>query len=175
MNKDSIKKEIKDKESIKSSIKDIDVKLSLGDITEYDVDVIVNAANKGMIHGGGVCGAIYNAVKDSGLKNYDKLIEEVNSLPFINESSDRLNFGNVKYTTAPGLKSKYIFHTVGPMSDIHNEKEQYEIGFSCFFQSLLLADKLKLKSIAFCFIGTGIYGCSKFKYQKLLRELVLNL
>ena len=75
MNKDSNKKEIKDKESIKSSIKDIDVKLSLGDITEYDVDVIVNAANKGMIHGGGVCGAICNAVKDSGLKNYDKLIE----------------------------------------------------------------------------------------------------
>ncbi len=117
------------------------VTLKRADITEEETDAIVNAANSRLQHGGGVAGAI---VRKGG-----KVIQdESNKIGFV-------PVGSAVLTTAGSLKAKYIIHAVGPQMGEGNEEKKLR---NATWNSLLIADKNKIHSIAFPAISTGIFG-----------------
>ncbi len=115
-----------------------------GDITEFEVDAIVNAANKFLKHGGGVAGAI---VRKGGMiiqEESDKLIRE----------RGPLDVGDAVFTSAGNLKAKIVIHTVGP---IFGEGDEYNKIYRAVVNSVSLADERGMKSVAFPAISTGVY------------------
>jgi len=120
------------------------LELTLGDTTDLDVDVIVNAANAALQLGGGVAGAIRR-------KGGPKIQEECNEIGAI-------QVGEAVRTTGETLKAKYVIHAVGP---VHGEEHEDEKLKDATLNSLILADKNKFKSIAFPAISTGIFGFPK--------------
>ncbi|MGC8977035.1 MAG: macro domain-containing protein [Candidatus Ratteibacteria bacterium] len=114
-----------------------------GDITEQnDIDVIVNAANKFLAPGGGVAGAIH---KKAGPELYQEC-----------KKYAPIETGEAVITKGYKLPNPYVIHTVGPI--YAEEKNPSEKLSLCFKNSLRLADKNGLKSIAFPAISTGIFG-----------------
>ena len=120
--------------------------LKKGDITEEKVDVIVNAANSGLLGGGGVDGAIHRVGGPS-------IIEECRS---IRKDIGRCNAGDAVITTAGDLQAQYVVHAVGPIwrGGDHNEEELLR---SVYERSLHLADNVMVETIAFPSISTGAY------------------
>lgn len=114
-----------------------------GDITECEVDVIVNAATNRLLAGGGVCGAIHDA---AGIE----LEVECRKL-------GECGFGEAKITGAYKLPAKYVIHTVAPVYGQHSGDEK-DILYSCYYETLSLAEANQAESIAFPAIGTGTYG-----------------
>jgi len=124
------------------------------DITELEVDAIVNAANTGLVGGSGVCGAIHDGAG-----------------PELDEECSKLGGclrGEAKITKGYKLPAKYIIHTVGPIYGQHKGKEE-EILYSCYYESLRLADENNIKSIAFPEISTGIYCYPKEEARRIAR------
>ena len=115
-----------------------------GDITTLEVDAIVNAANKSLLGGGGVDGAIHNAAGD-------ELYDECKTL-------GGCETGSAKITGAYLLPSKKIIHAVGPVYHYDEAEEAEEKLASCYTTSLKLAVENDCKSIAFSALSTGIYG-----------------
>ena len=109
-----------------------------GDITKLKADAIVNAANKTLLGGGGVDGAIHRAAGPE-LKAYCAKLHGCAT-------------GEAKITPGFNLPSKYIIHTVGPIG------EKPHLLKSCYYNCMNIAEKKKCKSIVFCCISTGIYG-----------------
>ena len=118
-----------------------------GDITEQDVDAIVNAANHTLLGGGGVDGAIHRRGGPEILAECKKLRQE--------KYSDGLPTGEAVATTAGRLKARWVIHTVGPTYAESKDKSQQLAD--CFRNSLAVADELGARTVAFPAISTGVY------------------
>lgn len=128
------------------------VVITLGDVTEQEVDAIVNAANSTLMGGGGVDGAIHR-------KGGPTILEECKRIRKENYP-DGLPPGEAVITTAGDLPAKFVIHTVGPIYGQHDGEEEGLLA-ACYRNSLLLAVKHQLKSVAFPAISTGVYGYPK--------------
>jgi O-acetyl-ADP-ribose deacetylase len=126
----------------------VDLRAVLGDITEADVDVIVNAANPGLLGGGGVDGAIHRAAGPEVLTECRAIVAQ---LP-----GHRLPRGQAVATTAGRLPARWIVHTAGPIWSASTDRSA--VLRSCYAESLRVADGLGARSVAFPAISAGIYG-----------------
>jgi O-acetyl-ADP-ribose deacetylase (regulator of RNase III) len=124
-----------------------EVRLVRADIAKYPSEAIVNAANSEMLPGGGVCGAIHNAGGPAIAEECRRIRSERGPLPP----------GQAVATTAGRLEAQYVIHTVGPVWHGGNDGEAETLS-SCYRESMRIADELKLHSIAFPAISTGIFG-----------------
>lgn len=128
-----------------------------GDITELEVDAIVNAANSNLQGGGGVDGAIHKAAGAELLKASLAL----GGCPT----------GEARITKAFNLPSKYVIHAVGPIWKDGNSNE-LELLKSAYWNSLVLAQENNCKTIAFPNISTGVYGVPKIEAAHIALETV---
>lgn len=134
-----------------------------GNLTTYDVDAIVNAANESLLGGGGVDGAIHRAAGPD-------LLAECRML-------HGCKTGEAKITKGYNLKARSVIHTVGP---IYSGKPQDAVLLRrCYWNSLELARENRLHSIAFPAISTGVYGypleeATTIAIQTVLDWLLVN-
>lgn len=125
------------------------VKLVKEDLTEMETDAIVNAANSSLMGGGGVDGAIHR-------RGGPTILEECRRIRST-EYPQGFPTGKAVITTAGNLKAKHVIHTVGPVWRGGNSCEP-ELLAQAYQNSLKLATKEDLKSVAFPSISTGAYG-----------------
>jgi len=136
----------------------IAIEVKQGDITQSKTEAIVNAANNHLWMGSGVAGAI----KRAGGEEIEK--EAVSKGP--------IEVGQAVETTAGRLPYRYIIHAAGMGQDLRtNERIVHEVTKNC----ILLADRLKLKSISFPAIGTGVGGFPLDKCAEIMIDAVKSL
>ena len=118
-----------------------------GDITEQQVDAVVNAANRAMRGGGGVDGAIHRAGGPRVLEDCRRRFPH------------GLGTGEAGWTTAGDLAATWVIHVVGP--DFTAGERDRSLLVSCYANALLVADELGARTVAFPLVSAGIYGWPK--------------
>ena len=119
------------------------ITIKRGDITKEKVDAIVNAANRSLLGGGGVDGAIHDAAGPELLKECREL--------------GGCETGEARITRGYRLPAGFVIHTVGPVYG-HARGREKALLSNCYLNSLKLAKARNLKTIAFPCISTGVYG-----------------
>jgi O-acetyl-ADP-ribose deacetylase (regulator of RNase III) len=123
------------------------IEIVRGDITEQDVDVIVNAANSSLLGGGGVDGAIHR-------RGGPAILDECRRLR-AGHYGRGLRVGQAVATTAGRLPARWVVHTVGPVWAEHEDRSG--LLADCHVNSLRVAEELGAHTVAFPAISTGIY------------------
>jgi O-acetyl-ADP-ribose deacetylase (regulator of RNase III) len=134
-----------------------------GDITKIAVDAIVNAANSSLLGGGGVDGAIHRAGGPSILEECKKIVARQGGC----------KTGEAVITSAGNLQAKFVIHTVGPVWNGGNKKEEEKLA-DCYRNSLELAVSNHCRTIAFPNISTGIYRFPKDRAAKIAVNTVAD-
>ena len=137
----------------------MNISVERSDITTLAVDVIVNAANRSLLGGGGVDGSIHRAAGPELLAACKDL--------------KGCETGQAKITQAFKLPSKFVIHTVGPVWT-GGEKNEASLLSSCYTRSLSLACDHELATIAFPAISTGAYGYPLMKATQIAVKSVAN-
>ncbi|MFN4245801.1 MAG: O-acetyl-ADP-ribose deacetylase [Brevinematia bacterium] len=139
------------------------VLVKVGDITDEEVDAIVNAANPSLMGGGGVDGAIHRKGGPSILEECKKIRQSI--------YPDGLPVGKAVSTNAGNLKAKYVIHTVGPVWFGGNNSEE-KLLQDAYVNSIKLAEELGCQTIAFPSISTGAYGYPKEEAAKVVYRVL---
>jgi O-acetyl-ADP-ribose deacetylase (regulator of RNase III) len=135
----------------------------LGDITRQATDAIVNAANSGLMGGGGVDGAIHRAGGPAILEECRHIVAKQGRLPA----------GKAVITNGGKLKAKYVIHTVGPVW-YGGTRNEAVLLTSAYQESLKLAVANKLASVSFPSISTGVYGYPVAEASKIAVKAVAS-
>jgi O-acetyl-ADP-ribose deacetylase (regulator of RNase III) len=137
------------------------VRLIRDDITRQDTDAIVNAANSTLMGGGGVDGAIHRAGGPT-------IMEECRT---IRSKQGDLPPGEAVLTAGGKLKAPYVIHTVGPVWQGGNSREEEILG-SAYRNCLEIANRHHLATIAFPSISTGVFGFPKARAARIAFETI---
>jgi O-acetyl-ADP-ribose deacetylase len=135
-----------------------------GDLTEQEVDAIVNAANSSLMGGGGVDGAIHRRGGPTILEECTRLRET--------DWPDGLPTGKAAATTGGRLPARWVIHTVGPV--YARSEDRSALLASCHTESLRVADELGARTVAFPAISTGVYGYPLDEAAPVAIEAVRN-
>lgn len=125
----------------------MDIVVVQGDITEQQVDAVVNAANRRMRGGGGVDGAIHRA-------GGPEVLEDC-----VRRFPDGLATGDAGWTTAGEMPARWVIHVVGP--NFNAGQTDRTLLTSCYSRALGVADELGARTVAFPLVSAGIYGWPK--------------
>lgn len=125
-----------------------EIVLVRGDITEADVNAVVNAANSSLLGGGGVDGAIHR-------RGGPAILAECRELR-ATRYPDGLPTGQAVATTAGDLPARWVIHTVGPV--YARREDRRHLLVSCYRESLRVADELGAATVAFPAVSAGVYG-----------------
>src|SRR3954471_5579394 len=117
-----------------------------GDIVDEDVDAVVNAANSGLMGGGGVDGAILAAGGDKQLAARRELRDRIGMLPP----------GQAAHSDAGDMKARWVIHVVGPVFDRYEDRSH--LLASCYREALRVADELEVRTLALPAVSAGAYG-----------------
>lgn len=145
------------------TINETKVSIVRGDITDQATEAIVNAANPGLMGGGGVDGAIHRAGGPAILEECRKSVAQKGRLPT----------GKAVITGGGNLKAGYVIHTVGPIWH-GGSKNEPELLKSAYCECLQLATGNKLGSISFPSISTGAYGYPLDEAAKIAVSTVVS-
>ena len=124
----------------------MDITIVKGDIVEQDVDAVVNAANSGLMGGGGVDGAILRAGGPAQRAARQALVDRIGTLPT----------GQAAGTEAGAMRARWVIHVVGPV--FARSEDRTELLASCYREALRVADELGARTVAFPAVSAGIYG-----------------
>jgi O-acetyl-ADP-ribose deacetylase len=124
----------------------VEITIVAGDIVQQDVDAVVNAANSGLMGGGGVDGAILRAGGPDQHAARKALVERIGSLPT----------GEAAACDAGAMPAQWVIHVVGPVWS--QREDRRHLLESCYRNALAVADELGARSVAFPAVSAGIYG-----------------
>ena len=128
------------------------------DITQLQVDAIVNAANTSLLMGGGVCGAIFRGAGPERLQAACDQLAPIQT-------------GEAVITPGFDLPAKHVIHTAGPVYRGGKENEEALLR-SCYLNSLAVAARNNCQSVAFPLISSGIYGYPKDEALRVATEAI---
>jgi O-acetyl-ADP-ribose deacetylase len=140
------------------------ITLARGDITEQEVDAVVNAANRSLLGGGGVDGAIHRRGGPAILAACRELRA--------GRHPDGLPAGDAVATTAGELPARWVIHTVGPVWS--HDEDRSALLASCYTASLRVADELGASTVAFPAVSTGAFGWPMEDAARIAVDAVRN-
>ncbi len=138
----------------------MDIIIKKAGITKLPADCIVNAANSGLLRGGGVCGAIF---KEAGAWDMQRACDKYGYCPT----------GSAVITPGFRLQAKYVIHAVGPIWKGGSSGEEKQL-YDCYQASMKLAQENDCHTIAFPLISSGIYGYPREEAWKVALRSVAD-